>query len=83
MTRYEKMSQLFNEDYRVIDFLPGRVPDEADTIFEEVEQYFMQDKQLQVFCDKVIAIVLKLLCYYPFEMYVQSIFRSSVRGKDG
>ena len=31
----------------------------------------MQDKQLQVFCDKVIAIVLKLLCYYPFEMYVQ------------
>lgn len=71
MTRYEKMSQLFNEDYRVIDFLPGRVPSEADTIFEEVEQYFMQDKQLQVFCDKVIAIVLKLLCYYPFEMYVQ------------
>lgn len=71
MTRYEKMSQLFNEDYRVIDFLPGRVSDEADTIFEEVEQYFMQDKQLQVFCDKVIAIVLKLLCYYPFEMYVQ------------
>ncbi|MFQ7549784.1 hypothetical protein [Blautia marasmi] len=55
----------------MIDFLPGRVPDEADTIFEEVEQYFMQDKQLQVFCDKVIAIVLKLLCYYPFEMYVQ------------
>ncbi|ANU75648.1 hypothetical protein [Blautia pseudococcoides] len=71
MTRYEKMSQLFNEDYRVIDFLPGRVPHEAETIFEEVEQYFMQDKQLQVFCDKVIAIVLKLLCYYPFEMYVQ------------
>lgn len=71
MTRYEKMSQLFNEDYRVIDFLPRRVPDEAGTLFEEAEQYYMQDKQLQIFCDKVIAIVLKLLCYYPFEMYVQ------------
>ena len=71
MTIYEKMSQLFNEDYRVIDFLPRRVPDEAGTLFEEAEQYYMQDKQLQIFCDKVIAIVLKLLCYYPFEMYVQ------------
>ena len=38
---------------------------------EEVEQYYLQDKQLQNFCDKVISIVLKLLCYYPFEMYVQ------------
>ena len=40
MTRYEKMSQLFNEDYRVIDFLPRRVPDEAGTLFEEAEQYY-------------------------------------------
>ena len=71
MTRYEKMSQLFNEDYRVIDFLPGRVSDDAETLYEEVEQYYLQDKQLQNFCDKVISIVLKLLCYYPFEMYVQ------------
>ena len=39
MTRYEKMSQLFNEDYRVIDFLPGRASDDAETLYEEVEQY--------------------------------------------
>ena len=63
MTRYEKMSQLFNEDYRVIDFLPGRASDDAETLYEEVEQYYLQDKQLQNFCDKVISIVLKLLCF--------------------
>ena len=33
MTRYEKMSQLFNEDYRVIDFLPGRASDDAETLY--------------------------------------------------
>ena len=55
----------------VIDFLPYHVAEHGNSIFEEVESYFLQDKQLQEFCDKAIAIILKVICYYPFEVYVE------------
>ena len=67
----EKLNSLFSEDYRVIDFLPYHVAEHGNSIFEEVESYFLQDKQLQEFCDKAIAIILKVICYYPFEVYVE------------
>ena len=69
--RSEKLNSLFSEDYRVIDFLPYHVAEHGNSIFEEVESYFLQDKQLQEFCDKAIAIILKVICYYPFEVYVE------------
>ena len=69
--RSEKLSSLFSQDYRVIDFLPSHVAEHGNSIFEEVESYFLQDKQLQEFCDKAIAIILKVICYYPFEVYVE------------
>ena len=69
--RSEKLDSLFSQDYRVIDFLPSHVAEHGNSIFEEVESYFLQDKQLQEFCDKAIAIILKVICYYPFEVYVE------------
>lgn len=71
MNRNEKLNTVFSEDYRIIDFLPKAVPEEGEGMFEEVEQYFLQDKLLQEFCNKAVSIVLKVLCYYSFEMYVQ------------
>lgn len=70
-TRNEKLSALFAEDYRVIDFLPFAVSEKGSNFFEEAEEYFLQDKQLEDFCNRTIAIVLKVLCYYPFEIYVE------------
>ena len=69
--RSDKLNALFSEDYRVIDFLPSHVAEQGSSIFEEVESYFLQDKQLQEFCEKAIAIILKVICYYPFEVYVE------------
>lgn len=71
MTRYEKMHLLYSENCKIIDFLPRRVTADSGDFFQEVEDYFLEDKQLQVFCRKATSIVLKLLCYYPFEIYVQ------------
>lgn len=71
MTRYEKLNLLYNEEYRIIDFLPKRVDADAGSFYEEVEQYFLRDRQLQEFCGKTIAVVLKLLCYYSFDIYIQ------------
>ena len=45
--RSEKLSSLFSQDYRVIDFLPSHVAEHGNSIFEEVESYFLQDKQLK------------------------------------
>lgn len=69
--RSDKLNALFSEDYRVIDFLPSHVAEQGSSIFEEVESYFLQDKQLQEFCEKAIAIILKVICYYPFEVYIE------------
>ena len=52
MTRSEKLSNLFCEDYRVIDFLPKAVPETAGDFFGEAESYFLCDKQLQDFLYK-------------------------------
>lgn len=71
MKRNEKLDSLFAQDYCVIDFLPRLVPENAQGIYEEVEQYFLQDKQLKQFCERAVSLILKILCYYPFEMYVQ------------
>ena len=82
MNRSEKLSLLFSEDYRIIDFLPRAVSTEEDDFYEEAEQYFLQDKHLQEFCDKTIAIVLKVLCYFPFEIYVEE-YKPLVNKREG
>lgn len=74
MTRKERMNLLFSEDYRVIDFFPEAVSCSAAGGFsDEAEQYFMQDKQVQQFCAQAVSLILKLLCCYPFEIYVKEI----------
>ncbi len=74
MTRTERMNMLFAEDYRVIDFFPEMASyAEAGGFSDEVEQYYLQDRQLQQFCNQAISLVLKLLCCFPFEIYVKEI----------
>lgn len=82
MNRSEQLSLLFTEDYRIIDFLPRAVSTGEDSFYEEAEQYFLQDRHLQEFCDKTIAIVLKILCYFPFEIYVEE-YKPLVNKREG
>ena len=83
MNRSEQLSLLFTEDYRIIDFLPRAVSTGEDSFYEEAEQYFLQDRHLQEFCDKTIAIVLKILCYFPLKFMWKSTNPWSISGKDG
>ena len=82
MNRSEQLSLLFIEDYRIIDFLQRAVSTGEDSFYEEAEQYFLQDRHLQEFCDKTIAIVLKILCYFPFEIYVEE-YKPLVNKREG
>lgn len=69
--RNRKKEALFAQDYRVIDVWPRAVSEENGGFFGEVEQFYLQDRQLLQYCERVTAVVLKLLCYYPFEIYVE------------
>lgn len=71
MTRTEKLNMLFGEDYELIDLFPRPEGEGCADFFAQAEQFFLQDRQLSQFCDRTVTLVLKLLCYYPFEMYVQ------------
>ncbi len=71
MTRYEKMSTLFDKDFRVIESFPRRVQKEKDSFYEEVFRYYDQDKHRKIFTEKAIALILKVLCYVTCEIYVQ------------
>lgn len=62
---------LFGEDYELIDLFPRPEGEGCAEFFCQAEQYFLQERQLSAFCDRVVSLVVKLLCYYPFEMYVQ------------
>ena len=82
MTRTEKLNMLFGEDYELIDLFPRAEGEGCQDFINQAEQYFLQDGQLSQFCDRAVTLVLKLLCYYPFEMFVQEYipFRSPRSG---
>lgn len=71
MTRTEKLNMLFGEDFELIDLFPWTEGKGSADFLSQAEQYFLQDRQLSQVCERIITFVLKLLCYYPFEMYVQ------------
>ena len=68
MNRMEKIDQLINMPYYMIDLLPRRVQKKNREQFLAVEEYFRKEKQLKKFCGKVISILLKLNSYYNIEV---------------
>ena len=68
MNKMEKIDQLINMPYYMIDLLPRRVQKKNREQFLAVEEYFRKEKQLKKFCGKVISILLKLNSYYNIEV---------------
>ena len=54
------------EDYYFVDYIPYRV-DAAN--FLELEEYF-EENYLPLFAEKVARIILKMIYYYPCEVYL-------------
>ena len=53
----------------IIDFLPRQVPEDCEGQFFEVERYFLNNFERHGLRDRVIRILLKLMCYYPVSAY--------------
>ena len=51
----------------VIDILPARVQEFGK--FSEIEEYYLQERELEIFAEKMVNIILKVQCYHEFEIY--------------
>lgn len=56
----------------VVDYLPEQVKAEGDGQFYTVEQYYLKHMEKKRLYQKFVDILLKLNCYYDFEVKVTS-----------
>lgn len=68
MDQYTKIDELINTSCYVIDPLPQRVERDNGGQYFAVEEYFLQPSELKRLYRKFINILLKLNCYYDFQV---------------
>lgn len=61
---FQKIDELLEKPYYVIDFLPQRVPKNNNGHFFDVEYYLLNYEKRHEMKNKYINIILKLMCYY-------------------
>ena len=64
-----KIEQLLEKEYIIVDFLPKQVPAENNGRFFDVELLFLQESRASELHRKFAGIILKLYCYYGIEVY--------------
>lgn len=64
--KHEKLLQL---PYWVVDILPAQVPAGSPGQYFAVEQYYLQSPRIEELRRKFANILLKLNCYYDFEVF--------------
>lgn len=69
MENDSRMEEILKRPYYVLDIFPHQVPEDKQNVFMEVEEYFLLDRELEVITEKFIRIVLKAICYFPYEIY--------------
>ncbi|MCI5596748.1 MAG: hypothetical protein MR380_08600 [Lachnospiraceae bacterium] len=74
MNKDDLVEELLEQEYYVIDFLPEQVPQNAKGKFFEIEQFFLKGKEMGNIADKFSRIILKLCCYYDFEVFYEEWF---------
>ena len=59
----KNIDELLQSPYWIIDILPAQVPKDSPGQYFAVEDYFLQDRQLEEIKQRHINLVLKLNCY--------------------
>ena len=60
----DKVEKLLNKRCYIIDYLPMRVPKDSDGSYFDVEYYLLNSKKRKSIKNKVVSVILKLMCYY-------------------
>ena len=64
-----KIEQLLEKEYIIVDFLPKQVPAVNNGRFFDVELLFLKEPRCSELRRKFADIILKLYCYYGIEVY--------------
>ena len=64
-----RIEQLLEKEYIIVDFLPKQVPAENNGRFFDVELLFLQEPRVSELRRRFADIILKLYCYYGIEVY--------------
>lgn len=76
MSKEETVEKLLDEICYVIDFLPSKVPEQFCERHIEVEEYFLQEKQRQLYAEKFSRIITKLHCYHNFQIFCEKWYET-------
>ena len=63
-----KIDELLQKPYWIIDILPEQVPKESKGQFFEIESFFLESSRLASIKQKHINVLLKLNCYYQISI---------------
>ena len=64
----DRIDELLEQPCWVVDLLPEQVPVDSPGQFFAVEEYYLKQPQMAVLHRKFAEILLKLNCYYDFEV---------------
>lgn len=93
MTNDELTESLLEKICYVIDIFPNQMADYEE--YSKIEEYYLQEKELNQFAEKIVNIVIKIQGYHEFEIYfgrwkcdvwpkdLAEMVRRTIRSKDG
>lgn len=73
MSNEEMIESLLDAICYVIDIFPAPVQEFGK--YSEIEEYYLQEKELEKFTEKMVNIILKIQCYHEFEIYHRKWYR--------
>ena len=93
MSNDEITESLLEKICYVIDILPSQMADYEK--YSEIEAYYLQEKELEQFVEKIVNIVIKIQGYHEFEIFcgtwqhnvvsekLADMVRKTIRSKNG
>jgi len=93
MSNDEITESLLEKICYVIDILPSQITDYEK--YSEIEEYYLQEKELEQFAEKIVNIVIKIQGYHEFEIFygtwqhnvvpekLAEMVRKTIRSKNG
>ena len=73
----DKIEQLLQSPYYIIDILPMQVPENSLGQYFAVEEYYLKDNQFEEIKRKHINLVLKLNCYRDISIDKEAVINPS------
>lgn len=79
MTNGEMTESLLEKICYVIDILPSQMADFDK--YSDIEEYYLQEKELEKFAEKIVNIAIKIQGYYEFEIFCETWQHNVVPGE--